>query len=120
MSDVLTVLLPIRTQSELNLREHWSKRAKRTKGQRDSAKYALMVALNGKRLAGPLTITITRIALRHLDDDNCAGAQKHIRDGIADALGIDDGDPRLTWEYEQEKGAPGEYAVRVEIQRREA
>lgn len=37
------------------------------------------------------------------------------RAGVADALGIDDRDPRVTWRYAQEK-AKG-YAVRVEIRR---
>ena len=38
---------------------------------------------------------------------------KAVRDGIADALGIDDGDDSLTWEYSQAVGK--EYAVEVEI-----
>ena len=38
-----------------------------------------------------------------------------MRDGVADALGIDDGDERLTWHYAQDKAPRGHYAVRVEI-----
>ena len=48
--------------------------------------------------------------------DNLAAALKHVRDGVADALGMDDGDPRLVWLYGQRRGRPGEYAVLVEIQ----
>ena len=64
----------------------------------------------------PLTITLTRIGPRTLDDDNLAGGFKHVRDGVADWLGIDDGDKRLTWRYEQRKGAPKEYAAEVRIE----
>ena len=38
---------------------------------------------------------------RKLDDDNFVGACKHLRDAIAASLGLDDGDPRLRWEYGQ-------------------
>ena len=41
-----------------------------------------------------------------LDSDNNVAAFKHVRDGVTDALGLkDDDDPRLTWAYDQEKGA---------------
>lgn len=38
----------------------------------------------------PKVITITRVSSGSLDDDNLAGALKHIRDGIAGALDFDD------------------------------
>ena len=38
---------------------------------------------------------------------------KAIRDGIADAIGINDGDDRLEWEYDQR--TEGRYAVEVEV-----
>ncbi|MBE0568400.1 MAG: hypothetical protein IH577_01830 [Deltaproteobacteria bacterium] len=61
-------------------------------------------------------VTLTRIAPRALDTDNLASGLKAIRDGVADALEIDDGSSLIEWRYAQEKGKPGEYAVRVEIQ----
>lgn len=63
-------------------------------------------------------VTITRLSARELDSDNLESSQKAVRDGVADALGIDDRDPRVTWLYAQEK-AKG-YAVRITITRREA
>jgi hypothetical protein len=63
----------------------------------------------------PCTIKITRIAPRALDDDNLAGSQKHVRDGIADWLGVNDRDPRVKYEYAQRKGKKQEYAVQIEI-----
>jgi hypothetical protein len=64
-----------------------------------------------------LEVHLTRIAPRELDDDNLRGALKSTRDGVADALGIDDRDPRVRWGYGQERGKVREYAVRVEVAR---
>lgn len=105
----ICVLAPVRTQSEANAREHWSKRSKRAAEHRQTAANAV----------GPLwrwRITLTRIAPRKLDDDNLARALKAVRDGVADALGLDDGDERLTWRYAQRKGEPKQYAVEVRIE----
>jgi hypothetical protein len=61
-------------------------------------------------------ITLTRIAPRKLDTDNLVSACKGVRDGIADTLGVDDGDERITWKYAQRKGKPKQYAVEVEVE----
>jgi hypothetical protein len=63
-----------------------------------------------------VAITLTRIAPRALDSDNLASGLKAARDGVADALGVDDGSSRIEWRYAQQRGKAGEYAVRVEIQ----
>lgn len=68
----------------------------------------------------PLVVTLTRIAPRSLDSDNLASAAKACRDGISDALGIDDGAKGLTWLYAQRKGKPHEVALEVRIQRVQA
>jgi hypothetical protein len=53
-----------------------------------------------------VNILLVRVAPRRLDSDNNVAAFKHVRDGVTDALGLkDDDDPRLTWAYDQEKGA---------------
>jgi hypothetical protein len=60
-------------------------------------------------------VTITRVAVRELDDDNMAAAAKGIRDGIADGMGLaGDRHEGLKWVYKQEKGKPS--AVRIEIE----
>lgn len=53
--------------------------------------------------AGPcrLVICIVQFRKRTLDTDNLAFAVKALRDAIAASLGVDDGDPRLRWEYGQ-------------------
>ena len=60
----------------------------------------------------PVTVKLTRIGPRTMDSDNCIAGLKACRDGIAARLGVDDADPRITWEYAQERG---EYGLRVEI-----
>jgi hypothetical protein len=39
---------------------------------------------------------------------------------VADALGIDDRDPRVTWRYDQRRGKRGQYAVEITIIRAES
>lgn len=101
--------LPIRIESCANLREHWSKRAKRAKAHRLAAMAVPVHPL-------PCVVTLTRIGPRELDTDNLAGGFKALRDGIADRLGVDDADPRVTWRYRQQKGPPKVYAARVDIE----
>lgn len=104
--------LPLKILSEANLRCHWAARAARMKRHRQTAD----VMTPAPRLVSlPATITLTRIAPRALDSDNLAGGFKGVRDGVADKLGINDNDPRVTWVYAQRKGKPREYAAEVEI-----
>ena len=39
----------------------------------------------------------------------------YVRDGVADALSLDDGDPRLHWIYLQDCRVRGLYVVRIQI-----
>lgn len=118
MSPSVRVVLPVRTWSESNLRLHWSRRASRAATQRGLARLLVgrTLRLHAVETAGALEITLVRIAPCRLDDDNLAAACKAVRDGIADALGLDDGDARLTWHYAQRRGGVREYAVEVTIQ----
>lgn len=104
---------PLKIESTLNKREHWSARSKRAKFQRAEAHIYCKYKAFPPRL--PCVVTLVRIAPRSLDTDNLAGGFKSVRDGIADWLGINDNDPRVTWLYAQERGAPKQYAVRVEV-----
>jgi hypothetical protein len=58
---------------------------------------------------------LVRIAPRALDDDNLRGALKAARDGVSDAMGVNDRDPRVTWLYGQRRGSTGQYAVEVSV-----
>ena len=113
----ISLTLPIRTVSEANRREHWAAKAKRVANHRGVVGLALRVHLHRLDSAGELVVTLTRLAPRRLDSDNAVGSFKALRDGIADTLGVDDGDARITWNYGQEKSKT--YGVRIEIRRRE-
>ena len=118
-SDVLLidVLVPVRIVSEANSREHWRKSAVRKKAHRSTA-MLLCRAAHGWQVPTPgqrYRVLMTRIAPRQLDSDNLASGFKAARDGIADAMGIDDGSPLIDWQVAQEKGEPNVYAARVQI-----
>ncbi len=104
-----------RIESEANGREHWRAKSARTKRHRLLA-WAELKRVERPTFLGPVQITLTRIAPRTLDDDNLASGFKATRDGVADWLGVDDGDKRLSWRYAQERGAPKTYQVRIEVQ----
>jgi len=106
----LVATLPMRLPSTANLREHWGAKAKRASEHRSAARMVL-----GTRARGlvPAIVTLTRVAPRRLDDDNLATAFKNVRDGVADAIGVDDRDPRISWRYDQ---TAGDYAVRISIE----
>lgn len=112
MESLPGVFVPLRTVSEANAHEHWRVRQRRAKRQRNAA--TLFVRVGYDRLTLPATIRLTRYGKGQLDDDNLAGSFKHIRDGIADAFGVDDRDKRYTWVYRQERSKF--YGVRIEIE----
>lgn len=112
--------IPVRTISEANGRECWQAKSSRAKKQRELAKRitsqmlcgvgqtkALIVgAILGGKVCWSykkIIVTLTRKGTRPLDSDNLAGSQKAVRDGIAEAFGIDDGKPIWEWRYEQAK-----------------
>jgi hypothetical protein len=112
----LEVEMPIRTYSEANQREHYMAKARRAKAQRRGA-YLLLRRLS--TFCRPpdevqIRVCLTRLGVRKLDKDNLAGSFKHIQDGVADWLGIDDGSERVVWEYAQQTGK--RYAVLVRIE----
>ena len=107
--------LPLRVVSESNSHDHWWGRRNRSKRARR------MVHLLWPRHVSlpefPLVVTLTRVAPRELDDDNIRGALKACRDQVAEELGLpSDRDPRVRWEYGQEKGRVKQYAVRIRLE----
>lgn len=106
-----------------NSRMFWRKKAEIERNARFIGRSRMAHALHVQTIAicPPLDILIVRIGPGTMDSDNLAISGKNLRDGIADALGIDDGSPLLTWRYEQEKPAKGakhRYGVRVVIRER--
>ncbi len=110
IKDKIMVFVPHKIVSEANNRDHWTKKKKR----KDSLQVAVAAhLLKIKTFPLPCIITLERIGKRLLDDDNLAHSFKHVRDMIAKIIieridfvhngpiGCYDGDPRLTWKYEQ-------------------
>jgi len=111
---MIHISMPIRTVSEANTREHWGKRSKRAREQRQAAFIMVRNAI-GKttfELVKPIVIKLVRVGKRKLDGDNLSRSFKAIRDGVCDAIGYDDGAECLRFVYGQRKG---EYSVDVFI-----
>lgn len=125
-------VLPMRTENAANAGFGMTKAGARWRARkRKDARGRLKVVVRGSvaRMAGRATfkdafvdhkirVTITRIAPRKLDEhDGLRTALKSVVDGIADGLGFKrDDDPRLVWQYKQERGRVREYAVGVVIE----
>lgn len=109
---MVVVKLPIKTVAGLNAREHWRKRAKRVRAERLAANFGIR---SPKMPSLPIAVTLIRLSAGKLDDDNLQGAFKAIRDGVADAYGVPDNDPRIQWQYAQERCKRGEFGVRIEV-----
>jgi len=107
---MIEFVVPIKTVSEANQRCHWATRHRRFKRQ-GQAVFGLALAAGLCNVKPPCRITITRIGKRLLDSDNLAGSQKAVRDTIAKAMRVNDGNSRIIWKYDQEIGK--EYAVRI-------
>ena len=110
---VICVLLPLKIISEANQRGHWSKSAGRKALHRNTARCILRS--HARPEAEKIKITLTRIAPRKLDSDNLQSGFKSVRDGVSDWLVINDGSPRLTWEYAQIPGERGQYLAEVAV-----
>ena len=113
----------------LNERCHWGTRARRIRAQLRRLEDALRGAV--PPAGPPWRVTITRHGPRLLDDDGAIASAKHIRDGVAHWLGVDDGRVDLVtfavsqdvWEHLRTRRVPGrlelrevpDYGVTVEI-----
>lgn len=104
---VLTVTLPLRTGLGLNARQHWAKRSKGAKAERESARLLM------PQHPVPCTVLLTRVSPGTLDDDNLRGSLKAVRDGIAERLGVVDNSPLVRWEYAQQRARA--WGVKVSV-----
>lgn len=120
---LLSLTVELELPSVANLREHWTKRKSRTSLHRMVARTYLVASLGTHGLEAEdllelgVVITLVRRSPRELDDDNLRSALKAFRDGVADAMGVDDRDPRITWAYAQEKISKA-HEVRLSIRER--
>lgn len=112
--------LPLKTASEANSSEHWTKKAKRHKLQKQKIKAILLK--ERPPITIPCAIVLTRISPRELDShDNLPMSLKYCADALAEylvpgkAVGRADDCKEIVWAYKQEKGGVREYAIRIEI-----
>lgn len=111
------IFLPLRTINPLNgTTDRWGK-IRRAKEHRGIVAAAVRAAGFGPGTASPIQVTLIRYSPGELDSDGLSAAMKNVRDGVADALGINDRDPRCRWTCRQTK-APG-YGVRIQIRIKE-
>lgn len=66
---------------------------------------------------GPLVVVLVRVAPQAMDGDNLEAAFKRVRDGIAEAIGINDRDGAVEYVVDQQRGEPREKAIRCRIYR---
>jgi hypothetical protein len=117
----LRVEFPMRTVSLNRRPAHWGVASRKAKRERREAYYEMRVAFKGQQMTmqeimGPIRIKLTRVAPSSgLDShDNLRGSFKNVVDGVCDFLGIDDGDPRLVFEYAQGRGDRWRVIIEVE------
>jgi hypothetical protein len=115
----ITCEIPIRTVSELNCNEHWTKKAKRHRQQKFFVREALKHVI--KQVTLPCKVTVTRLAERTLDShDNLPSSVKYPIDAICELLRPDlapgraDDDKGIIIAYAQSKQA--KMAIRIEIE----
>lgn len=104
------VSLPVALVSEANARGSWHSSAARAAKQRAAVGLVLRQHIAP---ALPCTVRLVRVAPRALDGDNLQRACKAVRDAVADWLGIDDADARVSWHYAQATGKPREHRVDI-------
>jgi len=122
---IIRVWLPIRIRSEGNVRQGWRAVAHRKKQHRDEVFLVVGAHQRQLELEPPLRVTLIRIGPRDLDSDNLVAGFKFVRDGVALAVGIDDGDrERIRWRYGQRRSGataaalcPWKYAVEITVER---
>lgn len=96
--------------------QHWGKQANLSKKHRTLAAIATSNQIVARNIKGSLkyVVTFTRFGKRKLDDDNLIGGLKHIRDGVSDALGVNDGSDRITFHYKQEIHSENKLTIMIE------
>lgn len=117
---IATVVIPIKTTNPLNgSQANWRGKAGRRKRERAATRLALLADARSLEGIGRCTrATFTRIAPSSgLDDDGLRASFKSVRDEVAAFLGVSDAPSGgVSWEYAQERGARGAYAVVVQIE----
>jgi len=112
----LAFTMPVRVNSNTNSWTGWKDTWARQKAQKKALfVYWRKAAGAGFEVSLPCLVRLVRVGQKSLDTDNLAESMKSIRDAVAKSIGIDDGDERIKWEYEQVAVGKRIYQVRVEV-----
>jgi len=92
-------------KGNLNSREHYMARSRRVKKEHEIVGLALAAGARSvrHRWRSVGRVVITRCSVGKPDSDQVVANCKGVRDAVAKFLGIDDGDPSITWVVEQKK-----------------
>jgi hypothetical protein len=109
----ITWFVPVQTKNPLNTREHWRKVSARAAEEKELT--LISAPKNVPKLALPCVVVLTRLSQRTMDShDGLRAALKHIADGVAEWVGVDDKrSDVIRFQYEQEPCRKGENGVRV-------
>lgn len=116
----ITYSIPVKTPNPSNGALGFSRGAalafaRQKAKQRNTARLATLAALGHPQARW--RVTLTRVSPGRLDaHDNLRSALKACADGVAAALGVDDGGGLVEWVYAQERG-PADVRVGVEVLR---
>lgn len=122
MTELVIVTIPVKTVSEANSSDHWRVKYRRAQSQKELVRAMFQITETYGNITLPCTITLVRCGKRTMDSDNLASSLKYIRDAVAEMIIVDrrnlkpgqaDGDPRITWLYDQRVGKG--YSVEVKI-----
>lgn len=119
--------LRVRTTNPLNGAGFGSRfaRAGERKRHREDARIMTLREMMLAKLT-PADLVPGRVVLRRLSSsargldkhDGLPASLKSIVDGIADALGVDDGGPLVEWECQNKRCARGHFGIEITIERR--
>jgi hypothetical protein len=115
LTQPLELELALKTDTGPNARLHYMARSRRVKQQR--ATVAMFVRAAVKFPPENIHALLVLICPNEVDSDNVQGRLKAVRDGVAQALGINDRSKRFTWEYAQERCTRGRFGVRIRLER---
>ena len=114
--------IPVRVVSLANFRGHLHARAKIVAQQRKDARLVvrdLMAQIGHGYPQGckitVISVILTRCGGRKLDSDNLVSAFKAVRDGVAEGLGVDDGDASVAWSCWQDLVEPQQTKIGIEF-----
>lgn len=107
----------LKAVNRTNARGHWAKGAREVKACRELVHLTMLASVPFPE--GPWVVNMARVGPgnRPLDDDGLVASLKSVRDQVAESLGVDDADPRITFATPRQERGP--YCVRVVIWKRE-